>query len=284
MTARPRPIRGLPIVVPILTLLTACASPQLKLEMERQVVITPPKIQSLGAEPSGQVDTSDQGQTVKVTLRGDSGLAGSCDALIGQEAQNVALTETQPGLYEGAFSVKQGQTGPVNLVGHLRHEPSGAHQEINEGGLLQLVSRPKSEVKDEGAGLAALSEGGCTGEAGKRLEAQLQAFIVHFDFNNAAVRSDAASSLESVARTLRGADCRIVLAGHTDEVGSTDYNQALSERRAEAVRSYLAERLGIPADRLEATGYGKTRLIDTAGTPEARQQNRRVEIHIVDAR
>lgn len=286
MTARSREFRGLAAVLFVATFLTACASQQLKLEMERQVVITPPKIQSLEAQPSGEVDTSEQDQSVSVTLRGDPGLTGSVDAQIGPDARQIPLTETQPGQYEGSFAVKQGQTGPVNLIGHLRHEPSGAQQQISQGGLLQLVSRPKPE----GTGTApaanpeTLSGSDCTGEAGKRLEGLLQNFTVHFDFNKATVRPDATESLESVARALRDGDCRVLLAGHTDEVGSEGYNQELSEKRAEAVRTYLAERLGISPERLESMGYGKGRLLDASGTPEARQRNRRVEIHLAGPR
>src|SRR5215470_8746766 len=65
--------------------------------------------------------------------------------------------------------------------------------------------------------------------------------------------------------------------GHTDSVGSDDYNQQLSERRANAVRDYLIQQ-GIPADSIEARGFGKTEPIATNDTPEGRQQNRRVEL------
>ena len=287
-----RAVLGLPIAVSVLALLTGCAGKQLKLEMERQVVVTPPKIQSLDAQPSGEVNTSGRDQTVKVILRGDPGLSGTVQATVGQEVQNVLLTETQPGQYEGSFPVRQGQTGAVDLVGRLRHEPTGAQQQINQGGLVQLVSRPgtgESVAAAEAAPaplppLEAPSGDGCTGEAGKRLEARLQALTVHFDFNKATVRTDATQSLESVAQALRGGDCRVLLAGHTDEVGSEAYNQDLSEMRAKAVRAYLADRLGIPASRLEATGYGETRLLDTSGSDEARQKNRRVEIQLAPPR
>lgn len=65
--------------------------------------------------------------------------------------------------------------------------------------------------------------------------------------------------------------------GHTDSIGSDDFNQALSERRAGAVRDYLVQQ-GITADSIEARGFGKTEPIATNDTPEGRQQNRRVEL------
>ncbi|MGC2697653.1 MAG: OmpA family protein, partial [Candidatus Angelobacter sp.] len=65
--------------------------------------------------------------------------------------------------------------------------------------------------------------------------------------------------------------------GHTDSVGTDDYNQQLSEKRAGAVRDYLAQQ-GIPGDAIVARGLGKTQPVATNDTPEGRQQNRRVEL------
>lgn len=65
--------------------------------------------------------------------------------------------------------------------------------------------------------------------------------------------------------------------GHTDSVGGDDYNQALSEKRAGAVRAYLIQQ-GISADSIEAHGFGKTEPIASNDTAEGRQQNRRVEL------
>ncbi len=67
--------------------------------------------------------------------------------------------------------------------------------------------------------------------------------------------------------------------GHTDSVGSDDYNQQLSEKRSGAVRDYLVQQ-GISADAIEARGMGKTEPIASNETPEGRQQNRRVEMVI----
>jgi outer membrane protein OmpA-like peptidoglycan-associated protein len=65
--------------------------------------------------------------------------------------------------------------------------------------------------------------------------------------------------------------------GHTDSVGSDEYNQTLSEKRAGAVRDYLVQQ-GISADNIESRGFGKTVPIASNDTPEGRQQNRRVEL------
>jgi outer membrane protein OmpA-like peptidoglycan-associated protein len=69
----------------------------------------------------------------------------------------------------------------------------------------------------------------------------------------------------------------VAIEGHTDSVGSDEYNQQLSERRAQAVRDYFVQQ-GINSAAVEARGYGKTEPIAGNDTPEGRQQNRRVEL------
>ncbi|HTT22726.1 MAG TPA: OmpA family protein [Candidatus Sulfotelmatobacter sp.] len=69
----------------------------------------------------------------------------------------------------------------------------------------------------------------------------------------------------------------VSVEGHTDSVGGDDYNQSLSELRAQAVRDYFIQQ-GISSGSIEAHGYGKTAPIASNDTPEGRQQNRRVEL------
>ena len=70
---------------------------------------------------------------------------------------------------------------------------------------------------------------------------------------------------------------RIQIEGHTDSVGSDDFNQRLSEQRAQMVRDYLIDQL-VPASSVTARGFGKTKPVASNDTPEGRQQNRRVEL------
>src|SRR6266478_4155557 len=69
----------------------------------------------------------------------------------------------------------------------------------------------------------------------------------------------------------------VTVEGHTDSVGTDDYNQQLSEHRAQAVRDYFVQQ-GINSAAVEAHGYGKSEPIASNDTPEGRQQNRRVEL------
>ena len=70
--------------------------------------------------------------------------------------------------------------------------------------------------------------------------------------------------------------------GYTDDVGTKEYNQKLSERRAEAVRNYLVQ-AGIEAAIVNTKGYGKTNRLVAGQTEQARAKNRRVEIALTDS-
>jgi outer membrane protein OmpA-like peptidoglycan-associated protein len=107
---------------------------------------------------------------------------------------------------------------------------------------------------------------------------------VLFDFNQASLKPGAREKLSKLAGIMiayPGA-YKIEIEGHTDGVGSQDYNQKLSEDRAETVHAYLVKE-GIATDRIIAVrGFGKIRPVATNDTPEGRQQNRRVELVISD--
>jgi outer membrane protein OmpA-like peptidoglycan-associated protein len=71
----------------------------------------------------------------------------------------------------------------------------------------------------------------------------------------------------------------VIVEGHTDSTGSDAYNQALSQRRADAVLNYLV-RKGVPANRLTARGFGKSSPVASNDTREGRALNRRVELEV----
>jgi outer membrane protein OmpA-like peptidoglycan-associated protein len=87
------------------------------------------------------------------------------------------------------------------------------------------------------------------------------------------------SRLTALGEALTNSDLKgstFILARHTDAKGGDTYNQGLSERRAEAVKRFLAEKYGIDASNLVTVGYGKTQLKNPAG-PFA-SENRRVQV------
>lgn len=107
---------------------------------------------------------------------------------------------------------------------------------------------------------------------------------VLFDFNQASLKPGAREKLSKLAGILMAypGSFHIEIEGHTDAVGSQDYNQKLSEDRAQSVSEYLS-RAGIGSNRILAVrGFGKLRPVTTNDTPEGRQMNRRVEIVIAD--
>lgn len=105
---------------------------------------------------------------------------------------------------------------------------------------------------------------------------------VHFGFNEDRLDDRARWHLDDTAqliRHLRGVT-RVIIKGHTDVVADVDFNDALSDRRALAVRDYLLER-GVAPHLLDTTGYGKHMSVDEDWTREGRARNRRVEIYVV---
>lgn len=101
---------------------------------------------------------------------------------------------------------------------------------------------------------------------------------VNFAFDSAEIRPAAHQTLDQVASTLReNQNLRVRIEGHTDSVGSAEYNEGLSQRRADSVRDFLVSR-GIAENRMTTRGFGESQPVATNETDEGRAQNRRVEI------
>ena len=102
---------------------------------------------------------------------------------------------------------------------------------------------------------------------------------ISFDYNSTALTPKAEPQLNDLGKALTSSELAgavILLGGHTDAKGTDDYNQGLSERRAETVRRFLIEKYHIPAANFISAGYGKKGLKNTADPFAA--ENRRVEI------
>jgi outer membrane protein OmpA-like peptidoglycan-associated protein len=104
---------------------------------------------------------------------------------------------------------------------------------------------------------------------------------VLFAFNSDELTPEARQTLTELGKALTSDDLKrycFVVEGHTDNVGSDQYNQALSERRARSATRFLATSFTIDPARLVVTGYGKTHPIADNNTDEGRQKNRRVQV------
>jgi outer membrane protein OmpA-like peptidoglycan-associated protein len=150
------------------------------------------------------------------------------------------------------------------------------------------VSRPEPAVTPEQASFVESLKNKAANSLGPAEREKLAAFTrdkpsfdvkINFDFNSDKIGPEAARAIDEVGKALSNSKLTgytFVIAGHTDAKGSVQYNQELSQRRAESVRSYLTEKYKIPAANLIAVGYGKTMLKD-ASNPFG-SENRRVQI------
>jgi len=112
-----------------------------------------------------------------------------------------------------------------------------------------------------------------------------QSFVlegVNFVTSSDEITEASRSVLDKVAATLiKNGDVNVEVAGYTDDRGASDFNQSLSQKRAESVRAYLNSS-GVSADRMKAKGYGEDSPIADNSTSAGRAKNRRVELHIIE--
>jgi outer membrane protein OmpA-like peptidoglycan-associated protein len=159
----------------------------------------------------------------------------------------------------------------------------------------ELAAQQKSaaDAETERARQAAAQAEAEKGELRKQLLAQLSSILqtrdsarglivnmsdVLFDTGSYTLKAGAREKLAKISGILLAYPAlKIQVEGHTDSVGGDDYNQRLSEQRAQSVREYLVDQM-VSADSVTAFGFGKSRPVATNDTPEGRQQNRRVEL------
>jgi len=100
--------------------------------------------------------------------------------------------------------------------------------------------------------------------------------VINFDFNKATIKRESYPYLQRLAKTLTRTNAKVEVKGHTDNVGSDDYNMDLSRKRAKAVHDYLV-RLGVNPNNLSYSYYGFRQPLTDNDTEEGRTMNRRVE-------
>ncbi|MGB9742945.1 MAG: OmpA family protein [candidate division WOR-3 bacterium] len=106
---------------------------------------------------------------------------------------------------------------------------------------------------------------------------------IYFDFNKATIKfPESQEALQAAYQILKdNPTIKVEIQGHTDNIGSEEYNQRLSEQRAWAVVNYLVQQMGVDASRLIARGYGESMPKASNDTPEGRALNRRVEFVVI---
>ncbi len=105
-----------------------------------------------------------------------------------------------------------------------------------------------------------------------------------FDFDKYVIKPEGKAKLDDLVQKTKGINLEVIIAvGHTDNIGTVAYNQALSERRANAVKEYLVSK-GIEKNRVYTEGKGLKNPIASNSTAEGRAKNRRTEIEVVGTR
>jgi OOP family OmpA-OmpF porin len=107
---------------------------------------------------------------------------------------------------------------------------------------------------------------------------------VLFDFDKAVIKPEGKSKLDDLASKVRGINLEVVIAiGHADSIGSDEYNQRLSVRRAESVKAYMVSR-GVEPNRVYTEGKGEKQPVANNRTSDGRAKNRRTEIEVIGTR
>jgi outer membrane protein OmpA-like peptidoglycan-associated protein len=176
-----------------------------------------------------------------------------------------ALAGAAVGAGGGTLIAGRGHRGTGALIGGVVGAAGG-------GAVGNYMDRQAAEMKRNLPEAAVAREG-------DKLYVALPSGIL-FDVDKTEIRPAARESIAKAAEVLvRYPDTYITVEGHTDSTGTTEYNQKLSERRADAVRDRLM-RDGVPAPRIGIKGYGESDPVADNSTPEGRQSNRRVQLEI----
>lgn len=139
-----------------------------------------------------------------------------------------------------------------------------------------LVGCSSSSTQDEDMSSATTTAPAPTETVNEVVEQELES-IVYFDFDQATLKPQTRALLLAHADRLKSSNASARLEGHADERGSREYNIALGERRANAVRDFLVLQ-GVSASSLEVVSYGEERPLANGSNESSYAQNRRVEI------
>lgn len=107
---------------------------------------------------------------------------------------------------------------------------------------------------------------------------------VKFSFDQTEIPAEAASLLDDLAGKIKayGKAVYVEIEGHTDNIGSDDYNMELSGKRAEAVRRYMNEKAGIPLHAISVIAFGESNPVADNGSSDGRSANRRVVVRVLE--
>lgn len=262
VTRRRLPQAGAILILTVLVIATGCRKePLATFEV---VQPPPPQIQSI---THGAPQGARPGDTVSLTLRGDTGLEASA-SLPGLAAE-IPLSEDSDsnGLYRGSLIVPEGRVGTFDLTGRLQAAPDRISS-MDGPPLNILRPEPSSQAQRQ---LTA-----------QDFNARKVLRIIHFDFDKFDLRPDALEVLEANADWLKQHTAfSLVIEGHCDERGTNEYNMVLGDKRANAARNWLVD-AGVNPSRIRTISYGEERPLAPGHSESAWSRNRRAEFTLED--
>jgi outer membrane protein OmpA-like peptidoglycan-associated protein len=259
-------------------LLGACASvPQRNAQLEEARA----QVQTLSAEPLAQQAASHDLDAARASLN----------------QADAALTQHQPPQVVDHLAYLARRHADA---GQARVDEARARQEVakaqDDRNRILLQSRTREAQNAQANAQAAQSQAQAAQQQLQSTQQQLQDLQakqtergmvltlgdVLFDTNKATLKPGADQRIDRLATFLqKNPNERLIIEGYTDSTGSEEYNQELSQRRAQAVAEVLAGQ-GIPASRYQVVGKGQAFPVASNATPAGRQQNRRVEVVFSD--
>jgi peptidoglycan-associated lipoprotein len=148
--------------------------------------------------------------------------------------------------------------------------PPAAQAKAPPGGIVSESLKPEAPPAPGGTQVAAAEAGAAVTQ-----EKPSPFQDIRFDFDKSFIRDDAKPILSGVADYMKkNKGARLLIEGHCDERGTSEYNMALGDRRAESARAYLVS-LGVPASALSTVSFGKEKPLDPGHSEEAWAKNRR---------
>lgn len=247
----------------------------------REKALQEEKLKKARAEQLAAAKAAEKARLEAEAAERQAELAGSDRALLQLEADRsrseaeraqAALTIRQQEL-AAAEAAQQEQQAELERT-RLELEQQRTELAVREQALQQ---EQQARADAEARARAALEQVATVREEARGLVVTLNGSVL-FAFDDASLLPDAQRRLDVVADVLKQApDQTFTVEGHTDNIGEDYYNISLSQRRAQAVRDYLASR-GVDPSQIRSHGYGEVRPIADNGSPEGRANNRRVEI------
>jgi outer membrane protein OmpA-like peptidoglycan-associated protein len=194
-----------------------------------------------------------------------SALLSACQTLNTNKERGVVIGSATGAVIGGAVGRANGSTAKGAIIGATVGGVVGGvigHQMDQQAKELEQ-NIPGAIVERVGEGIQVTFESG-----------------LMFDFNSDRIRPEAATNLRNLASSLdKYPNSSLLIVGHTDAVGSDDYNLSLSERRARSTASYLGSQ-GVSSARLQTVGRGETEPVAPNDSDAGMQKNRRVEVAI----